>query len=48
MNRKQKKIVARIVIVLVVVVAVTVAVVSIVTRTPKPDVVGIYTAQNGR
>jgi len=48
MNRKQKKIVARIVIVLVVVVAVTVAVVSIVTRTPKPDVVGIYTGKDGR
>ena len=48
MNRKQKKIVAGIVLVLTVVVVVTVAVVSIVTRTPKPDVVGIYTGQNGR
>jgi|GEM_PF-1675133 len=45
MNRKQ--IVAGIIIVLVVA-AVTVAVVSIVTRTPKPNVVGIYTGQNGR
>ena len=48
MNRKQKKTVGGIVLVLTVVVVVTVAVVSIVTRTPKPDVVGIYTGQNGR
>ncbi len=46
MNRKQK-ILAGIVVVLVVVVVV-VAVVLVVTRTPRPDVAGIYTGQNGR
>jgi hypothetical protein len=45
MNRKLK-IVAGIVVVAVAVV--TVAVVLVVTRTPKPNVVGIYTGQNGR
>jgi hypothetical protein len=46
MNRK-KKIVAGIVVIVVVVVA-AVAVVLVVTRTPRPDVAGIYTGQNGR
>jgi hypothetical protein len=48
MSSQKKKIVAGIVIVLAVVVVVTVAVVLVVTRTPQPDVVGIYTGQNGR
>jgi len=52
MMSRKKKTVAGIVVAAVVVVVVTVAVVLVVNRTPKPtprpDVAGIYTGQNGR
>ena len=47
MSHHKKKIIAGVAIVTVFV-GVTVAVVLVMTRTPKPDVVGIYTGQNGR